>query len=591
MMVMLRRAAISSLIAAFLPVGNSAQALTILSGASFTKSTNAPLAGTLQLSTDQDTRVSVTVDDGTNLWNRNFYDYTTNHSVPLYGFKPARTNWISVTVHDRHRNQASAGQPLAFVTDPLPTNFPNITVLASKPDQMEPGYTLFRTGMKNDAFWYVMILDSAGEVVWYNIAPTTVDVRRLDNGDLFMPWTTNFFEINLLGQIVHSWVVPPTLPINLHDGVPTDHGTILYLSNSSEVVTNYPSSMTVSNAPKITATVRFEKTVEISQTNSSLLNVWTPINFLDPRRISYLIVNSGGWDSEHCNAIIEDPRDNTLIVSMRHQNAVIKFRRDTGQIKWILGPHDGWGPQWQPYLLTPVGTPFFWQYGQHAPIITASGTLIMHDNGNFRAMPFAPSMAASNSYTRAVEYSINEQTMEVSQVWEYGQTNSQDVIFNDHEGNAEPEPITGNVLVDFAALSYLNGNTPSAFGATAYMTRITEVTHDADPQVVFDLAISIFSNTNLTYHDTETYRAHRIPDLYAHPAVPVTDLSVSCESGVPSLNFSADDYHTYSVEASTNLVNWDTIGTASEDDQDGDYSFEDTDGPSYPVRYYRVVTQ
>ena len=182
--------------------------------------------------------------------------------------------------------------------------------------------------------------------------------------------------------------------------------------------------------------------VEISAANAALLNTWSPINVLDPLRITYLIDRwEGGWDSEHVNAVIEDPSDDSLIVSLRHQNAVVKISRATGQLRWILGPPANWGPAWQPYLLTPVGTPFVWQYGQHSPILTPQGTLMLFDNGNFRASPFAPSVTDSNNYSRAVEYSINEQTMEVSQVWDYGRTNAAQRLYADHEGNAEPLPL------------------------------------------------------------------------------------------------------------------------------------------------------
>jgi hypothetical protein len=440
----------------------------------------------------------------------------------------------------------------------------------------------------------VTIVDSSGEVVWYNVAPSTGDVRRLDNGDLFMPWTTNCVEMNLLGQTVSNWFVPlAPLGINLHDGVPTDHGTILYLSTAKELVSNYPTSMTNALAPKTTTNILYEKVVEISTADASVLNTWSPINVLDPRRITYLIdFWEGAMDSVHCNAVIEDPSDDSLIVSMRHQNAVVKISRATGQLRWILGPPANWGPAWQPYLLTPVGTPFFWQYAQHSPILTPQGTLILFDNGNFRASPFAPSVPDASNYSRAVEYSINEQTMEVSQVWEYGRTNNAQRLYADHEGNAELQPNTGNVLIDFPAVSYVNGVAPSSFGPSATMARITEVTHDAVPQIVFDLAISMYANTNMSYKDCSVYRCHRIPDLYAHPAKPVADLSVTCENGLALLEFSADDARTYVVEASTNLVDWETIGVAVEDEQQsGDFSFEDDQSNEPVACYYRVVTQ
>ena len=75
------------------------RAVTILSGPTFTKATNAPLAGLLELTTDRLSRVGVSVDDGTNQWVRNFHDYSTNHSIPLLGFRPGKTNVITVTVY------------------------------------------------------------------------------------------------------------------------------------------------------------------------------------------------------------------------------------------------------------------------------------------------------------------------------------------------------------------------------------------------------------------------------------------------------------------------------------------------------------
>ncbi len=591
----LRQAMVWSFTVAVLVIPFCSRALSITSGPAFTEATNAPLAGTLQLTTDQASRVSVSVSDGQGSWQKDFYDFATAHSVPLLGFKPGRTNQITVTVYDLLRNQVTAPQPLAFITGPLPTNFPVITLLQADPAAMEPGYTLFRVGVHNETYWYGVIVDSSGEVVWYSAIPSTADLRRLDNGDLFMPWTTNFIEMNLLGQTVSNWFVPVApLGINLHDGVPTDHGTILYLSTGKELVTGYPSSMTNALAPKTTTNILYEKVVEISTADASVLNVWSPVNVLDPRRISYLIDYwEGAMDSEHGNAVVEDPSDDSLIVSMRHQNAVVKISRDTGQLRWILGPPANWGPAWQPYLLKPVGTPFVWQYAQHSPILTSQGTLLMFDNGNFRASPFDPPVPDANNYSRAVEYSINEQTMEVSQVWEYGRTNVAERLYADHEGNAELQPQTGNVLVDFSAVSYDNGVAPSQYGPTATMARITEVTHDPVPQIVFDLEILMYANTNMPHDkDCSVYRSHRIPDLYAHPPNPVADLSVTVEGTAAFLEFSADDARTYVVQASTNLVNWTVVGAAVENEQqNGDFSFEDVRSDAPGGQFYRVLTQ
>jgi len=578
-------------LAMFLMVSMCAHALVILSGPALILTPSAPLAATLQVTTDVDSRVSVSVRDGTNTWQRNFYNYSKSNTVPLLGFKAGRTNEITVTLHDRYRNGLTNSAPLLLVTAPLPSDFPKPVLLASNPDKMEPGYTLFRIVNNDKNKAYLAIVDNAGEVVWYSGVGSILDVRQLSNGDLFLPLTSSFSEINMLGQTVKSWIVPPGLAVNQHDGVPTDHGTILYLNDASRLVTNFPTSATNPHARLSTTNVIYNRVIEISATNAALLKTWSPIDMLNPTRINYLsftIRNSMGWDCEHANAVIEDPRDDSLIVSMRHQDAVIKFTR-TGQLKWILSPHENWGAAFQPYLLNPVGTPFQWNYAQHAPMITPQGTLLIYDDGNFRASPFDPTVPDAKNYTRAVEYAIDEQTMEITQVWEYGRTNGEP-LFTDRVGNADWLPQSGNVLITFGNVDYVNGLHPSPYSTNATMLRIKEVTHDAVPEVVFDLAFFDYTNKSPTYKGCFAYRSHRIPDLYSVLPKAVTDLTVEADSGMATLQFSGDGARTYIIEASTNLLQWDEIGFG-ESVGDGNFEFDDENSIGAPARYYRVVTQ
>lgn len=581
------------LFTSFLAAPVRAFGVTVLTGPSFTPAAGAPLAGLLQVTTAQSSRVSVSVFDGINTWQRNFYDYGTVHSQPLAGFKAGRTNLITVTVYDKFQNATTSLKPLVFITPPLPADLAKSVVIVSQPDKMEPGYTLFRLANETTGAAYVTIVDNQGQVVWYSATvKSAAEVRQLSNGDLFLPLTTGFIEVNLLGQIVQTWGAPSNLVVDAHEGLLTDQGTILYINDTYRVIPGFPTSATNPDAPTQTNNVLVNQIVEISATNEAVLNIWKLVDMLDPVRISYLtftIWAGEGWDSEHANAIIEDPSDNSLIVSLRHQNAIIKFLR-TGQLVWILGPPENWSAEFQPYLLTPVGQPFEWNYGQHAPVLTPQGTLLVYDNGNFRASPFDPFVANPASYSRAVEYEINEQTMEVSQVWDYGRTNCAR-LFTDQSGSATWLPQTGNVLIDFSHIMYINGVPPSSTAPNATMVRITEVTHDPVPEVVFDLAFFDYTNTNPSFNGYLVYRSHRIPDLYAHPAAAVADLTVTWDNGVAHLEFSADDTRTYTIEASTDLVNWEEIGVPSETGDGGQFSFDDdkSDGPS--AVFYRVVTQ
>ena len=306
----------------------------------------------------------------------------------------------------------------------------------------------------------------------------------MTNGNLFFVETskTGFAEVNMLGQTVETWSTPSGYLADEHEDLLTDHGTILYVNITAEDVTNFPSSATDSNAPTENAIVEGSRVVEISATNSALLNFWTLIDMLDPVRIDYLcfqLFTVFGNDPEHANAIIDQPADDSLIVSLRNQDAVIKFSR-AGQIKWILGPPENWGPEWQPFLLTPVGTPFEWNYGQHAPTITPQGTLLLYDDGNCRAEPFAPPVPNQDNYSRAAEFSIDETNMQVSQVWEFTGANT-DRLFTGAVGNATWLPQTGNVLVDFGYVSYENGLPAEPLATNATIVHLKEVTHRSRP--------------------------------------------------------------------------------------------------------------
>ena len=593
----------TGLMVAALTISMRSRAVTIsgpsfLSGPSFTPATNAPLAGVLSLTTDVKSRVSVLVSDGTSVWEKDFYDYSTTHSLTLLGFKPDQTNLMLVTVYNKSRDASTAPQLLTFVTAPLPSDFPIYTVLTNEPDQMEPGYMLLVIGyVQTRVGDEIAILDNYGNVIWYSPVPATGtpygDVKQLDNGDLFLqlsPPSNEFIEMNMLGEIVRTWHPPAEYPVNIHVGHVTSHGTILYLSDASEVVSNFPTSDTVSNSSLKTATVDDNPIVEISFTNSALLNSWSPLTngLIDPTRVTYLTYgeysgSSYGVDIEHANALIDDTNDNSIILSMRDQNAVIKFSRSTGKLKWILGPHALWGTNWQQYLLTPVGTPFDWNYGQHAPELTPQGTLLVFNDNPYQASPFDTQVPDQANFSSAIEYKIDDTDMTVSEVWNSAWQTNQDRIYAPILGRVQWLPQTRNILVAYGYVTYTNGVYPGA-----PMVRLIEYTHDPVPQVVFDL--SFFDYTNFD-GGNDSYRAYQIPDLYSHQAEPVTDLAMHQEDQMPVLEFSADPTHNYLIQASTDLTNWTTIGSPLQDGGVGDFGFQDLSADQFKTRFYRVVTQ
>ncbi|WP_418954523.1 aryl-sulfate sulfotransferase, partial [Sutterella wadsworthensis] len=157
------------------------------------------------------------------------------------------------------------------------------------------------------------------------------------------------------------------------------------------------------------------------------------------------IVGTGpGRNWAHVNSVDYDPTDDSIIISSRHQCAVIKIGRDK-KVKWILGGSRGWKKPWSDALLTPVDahgnklqcgdascekTDFDWTWTQHtAWRIDSKSTkdeiyVSVFDNGDGRAFdqPPLPDM----KYSRAVIYKIDQKKRTVEQVWEYGKERGHD---------------------------------------------------------------------------------------------------------------------------------------------------------------------
>ena len=87
-------------------------------------------------------------------------------------------------------------------------------------------------------------------------------------------------------------------------------------------------------------------------------------------------INNGGSndvnDYMHINSIFIDPRDGNIIASFRHQSAILKISRETGEVLWTLGgTHDDFG-------ITDEQTFFY----QHTASILDDGSLLLFNNGN-----------------------------------------------------------------------------------------------------------------------------------------------------------------------------------------------------------------
>ena len=150
-----------------------------------------------------------------------------------------------------------------------------------------------------------------------------------------------------------------------------------------------------------------------------------------------------GRNWAHVNSVDYDPTDDSIIISSRHQSAIIKIGRDK-KVRWILGAPRGWKGEFAGKVLKPVdhqGKPisctdatceggFDWTWTQHTAFrIDAKSKpgvvyLTAFDNGDARGMeqPALPEM----KYSRSVVYKVDEKAGTVQQVWTFGEERGHD---------------------------------------------------------------------------------------------------------------------------------------------------------------------
>ncbi len=496
----------------------------------------APLTARLQITSNEPVIVEVGAKEVTRTWRFTpTATFATTHDVPLIGFRPGRPHRLTIALRDAAGNRTVWPAGIVFTTPALPANFPPLTVPTSVPDQMEPGVTV--AGM----FWsspqiagtgsYLVYLDPTGQVVWlYESATSLRDVTRMRNGNL-LTWSDNRYvqEIDVYGSIVTTWWAARLGTVGAPPGavmVDTDsfhheigelpeaeQADFIALSTEMRVFPNYPTSETDTTQTAPTGNVVGDVVVEFNR-DGTVVREFKILDVLDAYRLCYgslgaffnVLYGMTTLDWSHGNSVVVDPSDDTWIISLRHQDAVIKVRRSDHQIVWIHGAHERWKPRWQPLLLTQVGSPFEWQFHQHSADLDSAGNMILFDNGNYRVIPPTAPPPTSTWYSRAVKFLVDPVAMTTQQVWNYDGGGVP--FFDGFLCDADPLP-NGNVLVT-------EGSRQVPMMNKTY-SRIFEV-RDTSPghQVVFDVIVNDPAGPTPNPYNWNVYRSERYPSVYTH---------------------------------------------------------------------------
>jgi arylsulfate sulfotransferase len=316
------------------------------------------------------------------------------------------------------------------------------------------------------------VSDTNGDVRWYmdiNKIRNPEDISRMGtlqsfhqtfDGNLIFGQGQRYYKYDFLGRTIFDRHLPKGFIDFSHEIIETPNKTYLLRVAKSD----YPLG-----GDYVVNTVR-DHILEVDE-NGNTVDYWDLNTILDPFRDNVIlamdqgavclnvdqassgktitkeelaklpfgdVTGSGpGRNWAHVNSISYDLRDDSIIISSRHQSAVIKIGRDK-QVKWIIADPTGWKGDLAKKVLTPVDAKgkalkcennscegdFDWSWTQHTAYIVpekstkGKSVVTVFDNGDARGMeqPALPSM----KYSRGVEYIVDEEKMTVVQSWQYG---------------------------------------------------------------------------------------------------------------------------------------------------------------------------
>ncbi|CAD7289048.1 aryl-sulfate sulfotransferase [Campylobacter suis] len=354
--------------------------------------------------------------------------------------------------------------------------FINHLIRASLPDSGQAVWNHPVGGaMEWDLEPFNYIVDTNGDVRWYmkmDVVRNPDDIYRKGNtmgfqqtkdGHLIVGMGQRYMKFDMMGKMVFDRRLPHGYIDFSHHIEETPKGYLMRVASADQKRTDGKNVRTVRDV-----------LLEVDH-NGNVIDEWKLYNILDPYRdVNLLALDQGavclnvdsskagqtankedledanapfgdvagvgiGRNWAHVNSVNYDPSDDSIVVSVRHQSAVVKIGRDK-QVKWILAARAGWNENLAKKLLTPVdkngkkldcnengiceNTDFDFTWTQHTAYKidekSSKGkyALSVFDNGDARHNE-QPAIA-SMKYSRGVEYLIDEKNMTVQQVWEYG---------------------------------------------------------------------------------------------------------------------------------------------------------------------------
>ena len=383
-----------------------------------------------------------------------------------------------------------------FTTQSLPaTQLPEVTATTTPGMTPQSGVELLDVVDGNIAHAPVAVTDLDGNILWsYNagLGQTLLSnpIKMLPNGHFLINFSgmpvdgTNSIlqEVDLTGTLIWQMTAAElntalagatcggdgcnvTIIGTHHDFVTLPNGHLIVIASTQQVISG--------------TTVTGDVLIDLDQ-NHNPVWLWNEFDHLDTNRRPYMYP-----DWTHTNAVLYSADDGNLIVSIRHQNWIVKVDyangSGAGDIIWHLGYQGD-------FTLIGGTDPTDWFYAQHGPSFTTKNTtgqfgLAVFDNGDDRVFPTGVSPTL---YSTVPVFSIDETAKTATLTFHITAP-----TYSFFGGN--------NAVLSNGDVEFCESAEPTATAGDIY-----EVTQSGSAQTVWHMNVA----------DQYVYRGQRIPSMY-----------------------------------------------------------------------------
>ena len=424
----------------------------------------------------------------------------------VVGLLADTTYTLSLTLLGDQGEPAPPTLEAAATTGSLPGDLPPLGVTTHDTALASGGITVFPVARWNpfaDAGWgYLIAVDPAGEVVWYWDAGALTLAFHVEPDADGVPWvyTSDFVGAALAvspftGEVRRLDAATAGIDTVHHEVRPMPGGGLAVMSTELRQIGGFDGG-TLNIVGDLLVELGWDGTV----TRSAAI-----LDHVDPTEIFTADMHAPFWEAgpyagvsapkdwSHGNAMELDTTHDQWIASFRNIDWIMAFDRSTGGVNWAFGPGGD-------FTLAPGGR---WSSRQHAPELTAEGTLLVYDNGLDRA-DAAPGEVP---FSRVVEYALDTDTLVATELWSWG---GEDPYLCPIVGDVDRLAPDRHLITDGALVG---GLVDLGGGLTVnHMTgRVREIVGTESPTVVWELVIGPPGDTD---RDGATvYRAERIGAL------------------------------------------------------------------------------